>query len=51
LVNWWLTTISLVGFLMILIGLVLFALKNAVNTEDAYRIDNVPNDEKSENKD
>jgi hypothetical protein len=40
--NWWLTTLSLVGFLVILIGLVLFALKRAVNTEDPHRIDPIP---------
>jgi uncharacterized membrane protein len=48
--NWWLATISLVGFLVILIGLVLYTLKSSVNIGDSYRIDPVPNDNDSEKK-
>jgi hypothetical protein len=44
-INWWLTTISLGGFLIISIGLFLYALKSSVNTEDSYRIDPIPKDE------
>ncbi|MGM7724060.1 hypothetical protein [uncultured Metabacillus sp.] len=48
--DWWLATISLVGLLIISIGLFLHTLKTAVNAEDAYRIDPLP-DENRENKD
>ncbi|QGQ44236.1 hypothetical protein [Metabacillus sediminilitoris] len=44
-INWWLTTISLGGFLIISISLFLYALKSSVNTEESYRIDPLPNDE------
>lgn len=48
--NWWLTTFSLVGFLVIAIGLVLYTLKSSVNTDDSYRVDPVPNEDDSQNK-
>jgi hypothetical protein len=44
-INWWLTTLSLVGFLVIAIILFLYALKSSVNMEDSYRVDPLPNDE------
>jgi hypothetical protein len=47
--NWWLATISLGGFLVISIGLVLYTLKSSVNSDDAYRVDPLPNED-SENK-
>ncbi|MBO1512956.1 hypothetical protein [Metabacillus bambusae] len=43
--NWWLATISLGGFLVISIGLVLYTLKSSVCSDDAYRVDPLPNDD------
>lgn len=43
--TWWLATLSLVGFLVVSILLVLYALKGAVNTEDSYRVDPLPSDD------
>lgn len=43
--TWWLATLSLVGFLVVSILLVLYALKGAVNTEDSYRVDPFPSDD------
>jgi hypothetical protein len=43
--NWWLATISLGGFLVISIGLVLYTLKSSVNSDDAYRVDPLPNED------
>lgn len=50
-VNWWLTTISLVGFLVIAIGLVLYTLKSSVKSDDAYRVDPIPTGDDTEDKD
>ncbi|WP_175638100.1 hypothetical protein [Metabacillus schmidteae] len=46
--TWWLGTLSICGFLVVSIALVLFALKSAVNTEDSYRVDPLPSDEEIE---
>jgi len=43
--TWWLATLSLVGFLVVSILLVLYALKVAVNTEDSYRVDPLPSED------
>ncbi|WP_158638636.1 hypothetical protein [Metabacillus litoralis] len=48
--NLWLVTISLGGFLVVSIGLVLFALQGAVNSEDSYRVDPIPTDDDVEDK-
>ncbi|WP_156178210.1 hypothetical protein [Bacillus sp. SA1-12] len=48
--DWWLATISLVGLLLISIGLFLYTLKNAVNADDAYRIDPSPNENRDDKK-
>lgn len=41
-VNWWLATISLVGFLGISIGLVLYTMKISIQSDDSLRIDPLP---------
>ncbi len=43
--TWWLGTLSICGLLIVSIVLVLFALTNAVNTEDSYRVDPLPTDD------
>ncbi|MFD2216631.1 hypothetical protein [Metabacillus endolithicus] len=48
--NWWLATISLCGFLVISIILVLYGLKAAINAEDSYRVDPLPTEDHSKNK-
>lgn len=42
--NWWLATMSIVGFLFISIGLVIYTMKISIKTEDSIRIDPVPED-------
>ncbi|WP_158515112.1 hypothetical protein [Bacillus weihaiensis] len=46
--NWWLATLSLFGFLAVSIALVLFALKESIHSEDSYRIDPLPNQDDSD---
>ncbi|MCM3165043.1 hypothetical protein [Metabacillus litoralis] len=48
--NWWLATISLCGFLITSIILVLYGLKAAVNSEDSYRVDPLPTEDSTKNK-
>ncbi|WP_156932025.1 hypothetical protein [Bacillus sp. J37] len=46
--SWWLGTLSICGFLIVAIVLVLYALKGAVNAEDSNRIDPLPSDDEIE---
>lgn len=48
--TWWLTTFVLFSFLLAMIVFVYFTIKGAVNTEDAYRIDPLPDDEQEKKK-
>ncbi len=48
--TWWLGTLSLFGFLIVSILLVLYALKSAVNSEDSSRVDPLPFEDEAKNK-
>ncbi|MGD6817826.1 hypothetical protein [Metabacillus sp. 84] len=49
LTNWWLLTGTLVLFLLAAIWLIFFALKTGIGTEDAERIDPLPENETAGN--
>ncbi|MBD1379614.1 hypothetical protein [Metabacillus arenae] len=46
--GWWLVTFVLSLFLIFAIVFIIYALKSGVNTEDAVRIDPIPDDSKKQ---